>query len=88
MLSVGPDGLVGLDRRHDVVQPLIAFVVGVVHAGRVLAGNQPRVQIREVAIVDESIGDFTLVAQTGRGEDVVDVAVLGLVCGTEKVVGG
>src|SRR5439155_22622452 len=41
------------DRADDVVHALVAFIVGVVDAARVGAGGQPRVQVRQIAVVHE-----------------------------------
>jgi hypothetical protein len=42
---VGPHRQIRLDRVDDVVEALVAFVVGVIDAARVFTSGQPRVEI-------------------------------------------
>ena len=71
---------VRLDRADDVVDALVAFVVGVVDAGGVGAGGEPRVEVAQIAVVDErpvvvAVADHADQAVARGLEDVADHAV-------------
>src|SRR4051812_33284318 len=75
--DVGLHRQVRLDRADDVVDALVAFVVRVVDAGGVRIRDQPRVEIGEIAIVDErpvvvAVADDTNEAVARRLEDFAD----------------
>jgi ATP-dependent Clp protease protease subunit len=77
---IGTHGQIRRDRRHDVVHALVAFVVGVVHARGVLIRHQTRIQIRQIAIVNErpvvvAVAYHTYEAVGRRLEEVADDAV-------------
>jgi hypothetical protein len=79
--NIGTDGHVGGDGGHDVVDALIAFVVGVIHAGRVAATGQPSKQIGHIAVVHErpvvvAIPHYTHEAVGGGPEEVADHALV------------
>jgi hypothetical protein len=76
---VGPHRQVGLDGRHDVVDALVAFVVRVIDAGGILARDEPGIQIRKIAVVDQrpvivAVADHAHQPVAGRLEQIADDA--------------